>query len=1297
MTKAATTRSMLLILLLLSALPLMGQASRYDQVVSTINASAPAPGGLYPALYIPNSGINICTAPANAIPCTNYATTYTSASGATACTPPAQLTRPGSNTCVQGADAEGGFGVWMNSGNYQYTITTTYGSFGPYDFSVGGSGGGAGNPAPPSFAVQLANSGATAFAADPNITINTTAHSLTVGSGAGGAISGIYANPIPNHVAPSGAYGLYGGLPTVLNVMTDCPAITGLAVVGDGSSDDYTAIQQCIWQRMFICPTFGVTCTPVDNRYPHPTNINSTGVTFLFPQRSYTAAYGVGCSFFFSQGLDIPWGVNLIGTGAGFGETATKLCWPTGSNGLWLRSNDVVEHLAIWNVAPGWVGSNLSTFVLPVGFGGASTGDGIILGGENKLHDLHIRYWGRHGIDCDSTRTDWPNNPTTNLCDTNKVDHVIIYNNHGMGVYVHGSDGGVNQFSRVSAYQNQLYGAWDDALYASQFDSYLGDANHQEELVASGTVPSISSTTCTASVCTAATSSASGLFAGDVLVQTGCSDPNLNIGGITVTSVPTGSSFTYVNPSYVGAESPTGCSVLYHPGIHIWAAVGNTTPGQLADGGCVYGAQGQWITPYCEGDQPFGTFVAQSPSVQTSVVENPQGVAKFSPVGAFIGSTGSSTTTGGVYDAPYNQVANTRLDTSDGNGGINAVFYNVGPTGGPNGNNAASIVTSLNQQFSSLYFRRTFYGPGQNASANLSNWWCFMLPVHFSGTLVPASGCSPDTTIKGLTAVGVVNGGSGYVTPAYKITSSGQTGQGATISCTNTGGVLGPCSIVTPGAGYNPNAAITVYDVGGPGTGAVLSATVGNVASTDSGRTALNGAGLWYMPNSFCFGTLSAFVPSVCWTTGTAAPTTGTWKLNDFVYNTTGSAPFGWINIAAGTPGTWTPLTFGSDSNNSSITFTTNAATSMTAGQLYYFVVGSTSMSIDAGTGSYGTPIAYAGLLKNFQVLMTSVIAAGNSVQFNVYDTGAATGLTCTMGAGTNNCNDTTHSFAASQFDPIVITATCTGTCGANSTFVVQAAVRTAMSNHMKARILFLALLCGSAAMAQVPNPSIIMVSSDPSGACPANLPWRYNYVGLTAWYCGAGSVWTKFGTSSSSGTVTSITATSPLTGGTITASGSIGIQNATTGQLGAMQVGNGLSVASGVVSSQNAVMEFSETAVLAAVSGTQYSFYLGSTAYTSGAIATTFGVPVPFTGTLQNLEVSNTVATGANAIVYTVYLNGIAQALTCTLSSRSCSDTTAGHDVSVTQGQWLTIGVVCTGTCGATSVGGSYVSMQLQ
>src|SRR5277367_5454752 len=90
------------VILLLLGLQAFGQAFRYDQVVSTINQSAVQPGGMYPALYIPNSGINICNYPANGVPCTNYATTYTSAASSTTCTPPAQLTRSGSNICVAG-------------------------------------------------------------------------------------------------------------------------------------------------------------------------------------------------------------------------------------------------------------------------------------------------------------------------------------------------------------------------------------------------------------------------------------------------------------------------------------------------------------------------------------------------------------------------------------------------------------------------------------------------------------------------------------------------------------------------------------------------------------------------------------------------------------------------------------------------------------------------------------------------------------------------------------------------------------------------------------------------------------------------------------------------------------------------------------------------------------------------------------------------------------------------------------------------------------------------------------------
>jgi hypothetical protein len=113
-----------------------GQAARWDYQVTTINQSAPQPGGMYPVLAIPGSAVQICNAPVNAVPCTNYATTYTSATMTTACPSNAQFTRPGSNVCVANADAQGGFGFWSSAGIYQYTVTTTYGSSGPYDLTT---------------------------------------------------------------------------------------------------------------------------------------------------------------------------------------------------------------------------------------------------------------------------------------------------------------------------------------------------------------------------------------------------------------------------------------------------------------------------------------------------------------------------------------------------------------------------------------------------------------------------------------------------------------------------------------------------------------------------------------------------------------------------------------------------------------------------------------------------------------------------------------------------------------------------------------------------------------------------------------------------------------------------------------------------------------------------------------------------------------------------------------------------------------------------------------------------------
>lgn len=117
-------------------------ASRFDTQVTTINQGSPQPGPgstiMYPMLAIPGSIINICNSPAIGLPCTNKATTYTDTTKSTACPSNAQVTQAGSHTCTQFADAQGGWGVWIGAGNYTYTITTSYGSFGPFDFTAQG-------------------------------------------------------------------------------------------------------------------------------------------------------------------------------------------------------------------------------------------------------------------------------------------------------------------------------------------------------------------------------------------------------------------------------------------------------------------------------------------------------------------------------------------------------------------------------------------------------------------------------------------------------------------------------------------------------------------------------------------------------------------------------------------------------------------------------------------------------------------------------------------------------------------------------------------------------------------------------------------------------------------------------------------------------------------------------------------------------------------------------------------------------------------------------------------------------
>jgi hypothetical protein len=94
----------------------------------------------------PNSPVlAVCNSPANQVPCTNYATTFTSTGAA--CPNGAQNTPdPQPSACQSMGDAQGNIGFWAPAGKYDYTvcIQNSASCFGPYTVTIGGSGGGGG-------------------------------------------------------------------------------------------------------------------------------------------------------------------------------------------------------------------------------------------------------------------------------------------------------------------------------------------------------------------------------------------------------------------------------------------------------------------------------------------------------------------------------------------------------------------------------------------------------------------------------------------------------------------------------------------------------------------------------------------------------------------------------------------------------------------------------------------------------------------------------------------------------------------------------------------------------------------------------------------------------------------------------------------------------------------------------------------------------------------------------------------------------------------------------------------------
>jgi hypothetical protein len=131
-----------LLFLIFLCFPIITQA-QYVRVGPNQISQQTTVGNVTNALTIPTGAlVQFCNYPANAVPCTDLATTYTGPAGF-ACLLSTQIVLDGTSTCVATPDAQENWGVWVPAGNYQFTITIPGSvALGPYTVSAGGAAGG---------------------------------------------------------------------------------------------------------------------------------------------------------------------------------------------------------------------------------------------------------------------------------------------------------------------------------------------------------------------------------------------------------------------------------------------------------------------------------------------------------------------------------------------------------------------------------------------------------------------------------------------------------------------------------------------------------------------------------------------------------------------------------------------------------------------------------------------------------------------------------------------------------------------------------------------------------------------------------------------------------------------------------------------------------------------------------------------------------------------------------------------------------------------------------------------------
>ena len=527
---------------------------------------------------------------------------------------------------------------------------------------AGSSGGGGSPPAPPSFAVQIANLGVSSFLADPNILENTTTHTLTS----------------PNFNSPNRQY---------QNSSHDVDAVADCGLVGDGTTDNAAALTACYTAhphtRIFFPPLNGATNTQAiyylstGTVVPSANSLESAGWAYQ-PNNVQGAILKcpatVNCVQL-SQNAAIQ-NINVIGSEPSSTSTIDpqNILFPAGSTlaeyhqpileigvtsgvmtlafyppvpALWRVGGAVQVNLPspyaalsgtyyVQTVIGGYgtVGSSTYPYtqitvnvpgagnqtltmingtcptgcVMPATTG-ASNSVGIRIAGTfTTVHNVYVANFARAGIETDGQDF---------TADDPDIENAIVYGNRGYGYFSVGGDSNVANLRHVKAYFNGMYGFMDVSFLHNYYESPQTTCNGNcQETVGGPQIPISSiSRTCSGYSCTISgtTSTAHGFSVGNGVFIQGVSDTTFNTPtaisntvGCFIATVPALNQFTCSQPTYTVALSnatSSGGSVALGSAFQVYTGSAMDTGSYAFGHNTTFANHFVIMNPYAEGGQ----------------------------------------------------------------------------------------------------------------------------------------------------------------------------------------------------------------------------------------------------------------------------------------------------------------------------------------------------------------------------------------------------------------------------------------------------------------------------------------------------------------------------------------------------------------------------------------------------------------------------------------------------------------------------------------------------------------------